>query len=161
MKSPLQPLENTHAVQCELAGEVLRSSGSLRLRVTGRSMLPAIWPGDTLEIEHANPDAISEGDIAMFSTEHRFVAHRVVTKDCTAGKSEIRTQGDAVSCPDSPVAAGELFGKVSSIVRNGKRIAPRRHLSFVERAAATVFRHSQIAARVFVGIHGLRQTSRS
>jgi signal peptidase I len=160
MKSSPQALGNSHAIKRELAGEVLRSSGSLRLRVTGRSMLPAIWPGDTLEIERATPDAISEGDIAMFTTEHRFVAHRVVAKDCASGISKLQTQGDTVSRPDSPVAASSLIGKVSSIVRNGKRLEPRRHLSFSERAVATVFRHSEIAARVVVGIHGLRQTSR-
>ena len=84
MTSSLQTPENSHAVKCELAGDLLRSSGSLQLRVTGRSMLPAIWPGDTLEIERANPNTILEGDIAMFTTEHRFVAHRVVAKDCAA-----------------------------------------------------------------------------
>jgi signal peptidase I len=159
MKFSLQTLVKAHAVKRELAGDLLRSSGSLRLRATGRSMLPAIWPGDTLEIERANPNALLEGDIAMFTTEHRFVAHRVVVKDC-AGNSKLQTQGDAVSHPDSPVAASNLIGKVSSIVRNGKRLEPRRQLSLSERAVATVFRHSEIAARVVVGIHGLRQTSR-
>jgi len=35
---------------CELAAEVLRSSGRLRLRATGTSMLPAVWPGDVLSV---------------------------------------------------------------------------------------------------------------
>ena len=160
MKFSPQTLGKSHAVKCELAGEVLCSSGSLQLRATGRSMVPAIWPGDTLVIERANPNAIAEGDIAMFTTEHRFVAHRVVAKECAPGGPKLHTQGDAVSRPDSPVAASNLIGKVSSIVRQGKHLEPRRHLSFSERAVATVFRHSKIAARVVVGIHGLRQTSR-
>jgi hypothetical protein len=33
---------------CELAAEVIRSFGRVRLRATGTSMLPAIWPGDVL-----------------------------------------------------------------------------------------------------------------
>jgi len=43
-------LAETHALKCELAGEVLRSSGRLRLKVSGSSMLPVIRPGDTLEL---------------------------------------------------------------------------------------------------------------
>ena len=45
------------AVKCELAAEVLRSSGELRLRVTGSSMLPAVWPGDELTIRRQPFDA--------------------------------------------------------------------------------------------------------
>ena len=44
-------MSESHAVKCELAAEVLRSSGRLRLQVTGWSMLPSIWPGDTLTVE--------------------------------------------------------------------------------------------------------------
>ena len=36
-------------LNASLASEVLRSSGSLHLRVTGWSMLPTVWPGDTLD----------------------------------------------------------------------------------------------------------------
>ncbi len=70
-----------------------------------------------------------------------------------------RRKGDAVPHLDSPVPGGNLLGKVSFIVRNGKRIPPRKSLRFSERAVAAVFRRSPLAARVFVGVHGLRQTS--
>ncbi len=73
-------LGNANALKCELAGEVLRSSGTLRLRVTGWSMLPTVMPGDTLVIEHVSSDAVSEGDIVLFVRDRRFFVHRVVTK---------------------------------------------------------------------------------
>src|SRR5258706_9936330 len=117
-----------HARKCEVAGEVLRSSGTLRLRVTGRSMLPTIWPGDILVIQRAGSDGVFEGDIAVFSNGRRFVAHRVVAKEEGAGGSMVQTRGDAVRYADSPVAGDDLLGRVSFILRNGRCIVPRRSL---------------------------------
>src|SRR5437868_9120860 len=105
-------LGNENSVMCELAGEVLRSSGTLRLRVTGWSMLPAIWPGDTLIVEHIHHSAISEGDIVLFSSGRRLVAHRVVKTNGSRKDSRIQTQGDAELRPDSPVAGNDLLGRV-------------------------------------------------
>ena len=79
MTASPQVFDDAHAVKCELAGEVLRASGRVRLQVTGWSMLPSVWPGDTLVIESVASDAVSEGDIVLFSRERRLFAHRVVT----------------------------------------------------------------------------------
>jgi len=38
----------THALKCDLAADVIRGFGTLRLRVNGFSMLPSIWPGDVV-----------------------------------------------------------------------------------------------------------------
>lgn len=159
MKLSNQASCDAHSLKCGLAVEVLRSSGTLHLRVMGWSMLPTVWPGDTLVVEHLAGNDIFDGDIVLFSNGRRFVAHRVVAGTRRSGMSDVRTQGDAVPHLDSPVSGGNLLGKVSFIVRNGKRIPPRKSLRFSERAVAAVFRRSPLVARVFVGVHGLRQTS--
>jgi len=153
----------SRALKCELASEVLRSSGGLRLRVTGWSMLPTIWPGDTLLIDPVRRDNVVEGDVVLFARNHRLVAHRVVSrpevsKGCLPGNRKVQTQGDAVSQPDGPVSDGELMGRVSAIFRNEKRIEPRRSLRPSERAAAAVLRRSETAARVVAGMLTMRQT---
>jgi len=158
MKFLPQATSEAHALKCELAGEVLRSSGSLRVRVTGWSMLPTIWPGDTLVIEPATSSGVVEGDIVLFDSGRRFVAHRVVSSGAVPGDAKVQTQGDAVPRPDAPVS-GNLLGKVSYVVRNGKRIEPSRSLRRSERAFAALFRKSKFAARVAVGVHGMRTTS--
>jgi signal peptidase I len=158
MTSSTLILGNADALKCELAGEVLHSSGTLRLRVTGWSMLPKIWPGDTLVIERASSDVAVEGDIVIFSNGRRLVAHRVVAKTSELEDSTVQTQGDAVPHLDSPVPARDLLGKVSFILRNGRCVQPSRSLRFSERAVAAVFQRSPFAARVVVGVHGLRQT---
>ena len=153
--------DDAHALKCEMAGEVLRSSGTLRLQVMGWSMLPSVWPGDTLVIERADSNAVSEGDIVLFGRNRRLFAHRVVAKAGQSGDSRVVTRGDAMPAPDSPVSADELLGKVSIILRNGKRIEPSRSLRLSERAVATLVRRSEIAAGVVVGVHGMRQASPS
>jgi hypothetical protein len=142
------------AVKCELASEVLRSSGQLRLRVTGWSMLPTIWPGETLIIHRAGGEAVQNGDLVLCARDRRFSAHRVVSKSDRG--STVLTRGDAMPQPDPPAPACDVLGKVAFIERNGKCIVPGRTLSLPERAVAGVVRHSDIAARVVVGIHSLR-----
>jgi len=34
------------SIKRDLAGQVLRAGGKLRLRALGLSMLPSLWPGD-------------------------------------------------------------------------------------------------------------------
>jgi hypothetical protein len=60
MNSLEEVLGGAHTVKCELAGEVLASSGTLRLRVRGGNMLPTVSPGDVLLIERANGEVVSE-----------------------------------------------------------------------------------------------------
>src|SRR5258708_31630032 len=88
---PVSMPDTAHSVKCELAGEVLRSSGRLRLRVTGWSMLPTVMPGDTLIVDLVN-GAVSRGDIVLFNRNQRLFAHRVVSTPVD-GPGEIITQG--------------------------------------------------------------------
>jgi len=161
MSSSAAPFDDTHALKCELACEVLRSSGTLRLKVMGWSMLPSVWPGDTLVVESADSSAVSKGDIVLFGRDRRLFAHRVVAKHARPGDSHLVTRGDAMSAPDSPLAEDEVLGKVSLILRDGTCIAPRRRLRFSERAVAALVRGSETAARVLVGVHGMRQASQA
>jgi signal peptidase I len=151
----------SEALKCELASEVLRVSDSLRLPATGWSMLPTVWPGDTLVIERVSSEDVFEGDLVMFSSGRRFVAHRVVAKGRSSAGSRIQTQGDAVPLPDCPVAESDLLGKVSFILRNGKCIEPTRRLRFSKRALAAVFRRAPLAARIVARVHRLRRNLQS
>jgi hypothetical protein len=117
-------------------------------------MLPAVWPGDTLTIERAGNDAVSEGDIVLCARDRRFSAHRLVRK--SEPEAAILTRGDAMPQLDPPVPNHDLLGKVTMIERNGKCIAPRRSLRLSERAIAVLIRHSSLAARVAIGFHTLR-----
>ena len=147
-----------HGLKCELAADSLRSSGALRLQVTGWSMLPAVWPGDVLMVEQAKANAVSEGEIVLFVRDRRLFVHRVVTNSHPAAGPQLVTKGDAMPSPDRPISDAELLGKVSSIVRNGRSIEPSRRLRITERGVAALVRSSQTAARMIVGIRGMQQS---
>ena len=65
----------------ELATEVLRSGGAIRLQALGTSMLPSVWPGDLLSIEPAPGKDMVPGDIVLVARDARFFVHRLIEKD--------------------------------------------------------------------------------
>lgn len=145
-----------HAVKCELAAESLRLSGTLRIKVTGWSMLPTIWPGDTLVVNTAQPSDIVPGDVALFQRDGSFFAHRVLEKnDC---RDEILSRGDAMADSDAPFACRQLLGKVHFILRGANRIETVRTLNVAQRALAALLQRSEHAARMAVRAHQLCHT---
>jgi signal peptidase I len=147
-----------HALKCELAGEVLRSFGSLRFMATGWSMLPSVWPGDTLVMERVNPDRVRVGDVILVGRDGRLCAHRVVSVAEGCGSPRWITQGDANSTPDQPVCGGEMLGRVSYLIRGGKLLAVPAELSVVDRLVAKIVRRSKTAARSLVYLHRAVET---
>jgi len=81
-------------VGCELAAEVIRSFGKLRLRANGSSMIPAVWPGDILSVHTQDAHEAQPGDIVLFGRDGRLFAHRVV---------EVRSQEPADRSQESGV----------------------------------------------------------
>src|SRR5712691_4904581 len=63
-----------HGIKCELFAEVLRSYGKGRLRVTGTSMVPAVWPGDMLTIYREDISRVVLGQIVLFTRDRRLFA---------------------------------------------------------------------------------------
>jgi hypothetical protein len=138
------------ALKCELAGQVLRSFGKLRFPATGWSMLPAIFPGDTLVVEHVRPDNVVVGDVVLVGREGRLCAHRLVSTVADAECPKWITRGDGVLEPDRPVLANELLGRVAYLIRAGKLIAVPTKLSIVEKLVAKVVQRSKPTARALV-----------
>jgi signal peptidase I len=144
-------------LKCQLATEVLQSSGTLRLGVTGWSMLPAIWPGDTLVIEKVDGSDVCEGDIVLFARKHRLFAHRVISQSGNPADRLFITQGDGMPHPDEAMDSSELLGRVSLILRDGKWMEPKRSPAFLERIEAVLVRRFYWAARIIVELRVMRQ----
>jgi len=114
----------------ELAAEILRSGGSIRLRALGTSMLPAIWPGDVLTIENQSWNQMVRGDIVLTQRGGRFFVHRLIEKQ-SQGRPLWITRGDALPRTDPPTAPDDLLGKISSIRRGNRIIIPKRRGSLL------------------------------
>lgn len=124
------------AAKCELAAEVVRRSGRLRLGVTGSSMLPAIRPGDVLAIERCTVHDTRPGEVVLFSREGRLFAHRLVSR---SGECLI-TRGDSLPACDPAVTAAELLGKVTLVLRRGRPIGPGGNRGYLGRMSAALMR---------------------
>jgi signal peptidase I len=152
------PPDAAAAVKCELAGEVLRSFGNLRFAATGWSMLPSIWPGDTLVVQRVSPRQVQMGDVVVVGREGRLCAHRFIGMRGDGENPQWITQGDALPVPDRPVNGNELLGRVAYLIRAGKCVALPAELSAVERLVAKVVRRSVLAARAVVYLHCMVNT---
>ena len=140
-----------HAAKCSLAAEALRRFGELRLRVSGSSMLPALWPGDLLVIRRAPLAELSRGDLVLFLRQGRFFVHRVLE----VSASGLLTRGDALAAPDPPVSPQELLGRVISIWRNG-RSAPPLPPGWLARSLACLVGRSTRVHDLVIRLRGLQ-----
>ena len=150
------PRDSEHALKCELAAQVLRSFGTLRLEVTGLSMLPSVWPGDILFVERRDMREIVVGDIVLFARQGKLVAHRVLYKTAVGDKPQAITQGDGLLSPDDPVTPTELLGSVRHILRAGEYVEPGVGLNFWARVAYKFVRRSAWIARILAFAHRLQ-----
>ena len=132
----------------DLASEVLQRFGQLRLRVTGASMLPAIWPGDVVTIRSSRLSDVSPGDLVLFHRDRRFFVHRVLE---VCGNS-LLTRGDSVLGPDPPVSPDELLGRVISITGAGATRTPSQ-LGPVGYVVALAARHSTLVCNMLLRLH--------
>ena len=133
----------TRELKCDLAADVIRRFGVLRLRVNGFSMLPSIWPGDIACVSRVV--AYRPGDVVLFSRKGRLFIHRVVEMSGGA----VVTRGDSMLDADPPVAVSDVLGRVESIERGGSRVAVAERVSGGRRAAGAVLGQSGRLARLF------------
>jgi signal peptidase I len=147
-----------NTLKCELATEVLRSFGALRFAATGWSMLPSVWPGETLLVERVSQDHVRIGDVVLVGREGRLCAHRVVDKVDEAESHQWITQGDALPAPDRPVAGNQLLGRVTYLIRGGKLMTVPSELGVIDYVIAKVIRRSVPAARALVYLNQMRRT---
>ena len=130
----------------ELFLEVLKSAGQARLAVTGTSMLPSIWPGDILEVHRQSVAEIVPGDVVLRERNGAFLAHRVVEKVDWPERTLLITRGDASPAPDLPVTPEQLLGRVTAILRGGRRLEPR--LTRWGRVVSWVLARSDLSIRL-------------
>ena len=126
-------------VRSELFREVLDRFGRARLRVSGTSMVPAIWPGDIVEVVRAEAATLAAGDVILFQQDGRLICHRI---EGWASASVLRTRGDHLPASDPALHVSSVLGRV--VDRGGKQRlagAVLRALSFVsERPIAWLVR---------------------
>jgi hypothetical protein len=145
-------------VKCQLVVDTLRTFGRIRLRVTGSSMLPAVWPGDILSVSCSGIDQVSLNDIVLSQRQGRLCAHRVMDKVASPQSACLITRGDQLSFDDPPVFGNELLGRVTSIRRNRFHIDPRAGLRRGWRFLSIVLSRSALATRLMLHLIACRRS---
>jgi len=153
---PADPGDCAHALKCELAAQVLRSFGTLRLEVTGLSMLPSVWPGDILFIERREMEEIADGDIVLFARKSKLVVHRVLSKMAVGENVGVITRGDGLLSPDDPVSPADLLGSVRGILRAGEYVEPRVYWGSWALLLGSLVRRFGWVARILVFVRRLQ-----
>jgi hypothetical protein len=105
----------------DLLTEAVARFGTHELRVTGHSMLPALWPGDRITLATTSAASVAQGDIVAVRQRNGLVVHRVVQAMGAAGEPLI-TRGDRLTYDDPVVGEDALVGRVVDVRRGPLRI---------------------------------------
>jgi len=147
-----------------LVAETLRASGCSRLRVHGESMLPALWPGDVVEIASCSPEDVRPGEIVLALRDGRLFLHRFVGRFNDLCKpSGFLLRGDSMPGPDPQFPPGAMLGRLVRRVGEARSVAgvTQRRWFAVEcsRALGALFCHSGLARRLALKLHSRRTAS--
>src|SRR6202163_1814360 len=102
----IAPRSSWSAERSALVADALRRFGqSVRLRVHGESMLPALWPGDVVEIAGCSLEDVRPGEIVLARRDGRLFLHRLVGRfDGPSTPNGFLLRGDSMPAPDPQFA---------------------------------------------------------
>jgi signal peptidase I len=149
-------LEVRHDPKLDLAAEMLRSSGTVRLELRGTSMLPSLWPGDLLTIQGTAKGAVAPGDMVLVMRDSRFFVHRLVEKQRIEDRFFWVTKGDSVLRSDPPVAVSELLGRVVGVHRGSRSFVPSREVSLMQASMTWMLRRWDHFRSLALRVHAAR-----
>ncbi len=130
-------------IRLELATELLKSAGQIRSVVRGGSMLPTIFPGDTLEIRQQYFEHATLGDVVLAMNRGHLCTHRVVREEFRANRRVLITRGDSLSFEDpDPVREEEFLGRVEFVIRRGRRFRTEMRHGCVSSAVQAMLQQS-------------------
>jgi hypothetical protein len=155
------------AERSALVADALRAGNPslrVRLRVYGESMLPSLWPGDTVEITPCTPEDLQTGEIILALREGRLFLHRLIAPSTQRG---FLLRGDSVPAPDPlfpPEAlVGRLVGRNLSLGTTRfatSWFAASRIGTVWSRAWGMLFCHWGFARRVALRLHSWKSSAR-
>ncbi len=103
-----------------LACELLKLGHQVRIPTIGTSMYPHIRFGEVIHVEPVEISGLVVGDIVVYTSDRRMVAHRVIRRGEDAEGSFVLAKGDSFHVFDCPVREEQVIGRVVAIERNGR-----------------------------------------
>ncbi len=128
-----------------------RTRQAVRLRVHGGSMLPALWPGEVVEIASCSMEDVKPGEIVLALRESRLFLHRLIAP-CTPNGFLLR--GDSMPGCDPQYPPEALLGKLVRGVDEGRGFSS----AALSRALGMLFCHFGLARRLALKLHSRRNS---
>jgi signal peptidase I len=123
----------------DLLAAVMARNRPFRFRARGLSMAPFIKDGDIVTIGPLRARRLRPGDIAAFCSKAtgNLIVHRIVRKRSDG----FLVRGDNAAQADGPLAAADVFGRVTRVERGGREVRfgrgpARRIIAFLSRIGA-------------------------
>jgi signal peptidase I len=110
----------------KICTELLSEGKSVRFEAPGKSMYPVILDGETLIVEPVAPPAVEIGDIILYKSEEKLIAHRVIsikkfttrnTQPPALSPQPLVTQSSALSPQSSTTDSSAHSNQYSLILR--------------------------------------------
>jgi signal peptidase len=114
---------NQQELSHTLRKEIISQGRSVQIVASGYSMYPFLRKGDLLTVEPVPMETIKLGDIVVFESEEKWIAHRVIRIRNGAGGLEFLLRGDTCTAFDPVVNVRNYIGYISSYERNETSIS--------------------------------------
>ena len=124
----MQEIYNLRPEICSLFEDILNTGLDLRVRATGKSMVPFLKGEEVITLKKVPASSLHRGDLIFFKDRYgSLILHRIIRKRKSGSKVYLETKGDALIALDEPVLADDVLGKVCGIEKkiSGEKIRYR------------------------------------
>lgn len=121
-------------------------------------MHPTIRGGEIVTAAPIVDGRIVTGDVLLFRSAGRVLAHRVVAIDTAGPEQIVSLRGDAKTGRDAPVRLSDIVGRVVAVERHGRAIrldGMAARTRYRVRAAASHIRSFQTQAARITPLHAV------
>jgi len=105
-----------------LTEELLKEGFIIQINVGGYSMFPYLRKGNTIFIKKESINTLKTGDVIVFRSVNKMIAHRIISIRKKNSQVKILTKGDSLGFFDKPMTEERYIGKIIEIYRNDKTI---------------------------------------
>ncbi len=106
----------------ELIRALLQQGVTVRMKVSGVSMLPFLRGGDLVEISPLHEKKLKKGDIILFCDQQgNPLVHRLHRRRYSSKILYLQTKGDACAGYDPPVPINQVVGRIQRIITDRKK----------------------------------------
>jgi len=105
-----------------LGEELLNEGFELQITLGGYSMSPYLSNGETVIIKKESFNSLKIGDIIVFRSGSKMIAHRIIVIRKNKQRTALFTKGDSLVFFDKPITEERYIGKIKEFLRNNKSI---------------------------------------